>query len=251
MILDNVPQGPPNASSEEKIEGRSGGMNRSWRAILLHSPSVRTIETEADIAEGVEQLIALEPRFGGILELTGHPPLRRVQGGFAALGSIVTEQMLSLHAANAIWKRTLERIDPFEPARVLEASDEDFRAAGQSMAKARTMRAVAQAVVDGAIYFDALVDLDDDDVHAQLTSIKGIGPWTAQIYMLTCLGRPDVWPAGDVALQSAAQSAFDLDERPVGKTMIALAEPWRPWRSIAARCLWAHYRHTKALAPES
>ena len=206
---------------------------------------MRRIETESDITEGITALIAVEPRFGEIVRLTGHPPLRRTQGGFKALASIITEQMLSLHAANAIWKRMLERIDPFESQGVIDASDEVYREAGQSMAKVRTLRAIATGVIDGTLCFDDFEAMDDDAVQACLTSIKGIGPWTAEIYLLSCMGRRDVLPKGDVALQVAAELAFELEARPSAKELVAMSQPWRPWRSVAARVLWSYYRHVK------
>jgi DNA-3-methyladenine glycosylase II len=137
----------------------------------------------------------------------------------------------------------VEHLAPLSPDSVSTASEEQFRAAGQSRGKERTMRALAGAMLDGSLHLDTLESRDDDGALAELTRVKGIGPWTADIYLLTCMGRRDVWPAGDVALQVSAQTVFELETRPTREELVELAEPWRPWRAIAARLLWSHYRH--------
>ena len=117
--------------------------------------------------------------------------------------------------------------------------------AGLSSPKIRALKAIARAVAHGKLPLTALADLPADEAHAALTAIHGIGPWTADIYLLSCLGHADAWPAGDLALQEAARIAFGLRARPTAKEMAALAEPWRPWRAVAARVLWTYYRSIK------
>jgi DNA-3-methyladenine glycosylase II len=201
------------------------------------------IKTDADIAEAVAQLSAREPRFAALRDRHGQPTLRLSPAGIPGLLRIVTEQSISLKAAAAIWQRLETALAPFDPTTILSRRETTLMKLGLSRAKAKSFRAIAKAVRDGACPLDELHELDDAEAMQALCSITGIGPWTAEIYLLSCLG--DVWPAGDIALQAAMQSAFDLPERPSLKATIALAEPWRPWRAVAARLLWSHYRDLK------
>jgi len=206
-----------------------------------------TIDTADDVAAAVAELARAEPRFGAIAARTGMPAVRRKGGGMAGLLRIVVDQQISLVAGAAIWGRLEAQLAPFEAARLLAASDETLRACGMSGGKMRTLRAIAAAEAAGSLDFGRLVSLPDDEASAMLTSVHGIGPWTADIYLLTCLGRSDVWPAGDLALQAAAGAAFDLAARPTAAQLRQLGEPWRPWRAVAARLLWAHYRQMNGL----
>ncbi len=198
---------------------------------------MRIIETEADIAEGMDWLIAREPRFAVALELTGLPPLRRWEEGFAPLLRIIMGQQVSTASAAAIWAR-IEAAGLDVPAAILAAGDEELKAVGMSRGKMRYARALAGAGIE----FDALRVLPDGEVITQLTAVPGIGRWTAEIYAMFCLGRPDVLASGDLALQEGARGLFDLPERPREAELRALAEEWSPWRSVAARALWAYYR---------
>ena len=204
-----------------------------------------TIETIADVERGIEALVAREPRFAAFVAETGTPPLRRAQGGFRGLMLIVTEQQLSTASAKAIWRRMEDQLAPMTPENLSGLDDDTLRAAGVSRPKVKTIRAVCEAVLSGDCDFDRFGDLPDDEVHDTLLEIRGIGRWTAEIYLLACLGRRDVWPAGDLALQVAAQHAFGLDARPDEAAMRAMSEPWRPWRAVAARVLWSYYRVIK------
>ena len=206
---------------------------------------LQRIETPQDIEQGVKFLIAHDQRLAHVHRTTGLPPLRRQPGGFPALLYMITEQMISLKAAHAIWQRVEAAFHPFDAAIMANAAEEDYRACGLSGPKLNAMRALAIAIADGSLDCNKLPDLADAEVTAQLTRIKGIGDWTAQIYLLACLGRPDAWPAGDVALQTAMQHALGLTDRPKAREMEALAQDWRPLRAIAARLLWAYYRHLK------
>jgi DNA-3-methyladenine glycosylase II len=126
---------------------------------------------------------------------------------------------------------------------VAALAQQDLRAAGLTNAKARSCLAIAQAVAEGTADLDELARMPDDAARGALVALPGIGPWTAELYLLTCLGRTDAWPGGDVALRSAARNVFDLAQRPDTLEMEILAQPWRPWRAVAARLLWAYYRH--------
>ena len=141
---------------------------------------------------------------------------------------------------------------PFTPRRVLKLDDEQLRAPGLSWSKIRTLRGVARSVVHDGLDLKRLKVLGEDDVHTQLTAISGIGPWTADIYIMFCLGRADAWASGDLALQVAMQGLLGLSDRPRPEEAATLAEPWRPWRGVAARLLWAYYaavRQPKSGAP--
>jgi DNA-3-methyladenine glycosylase II len=203
------------------------------------------IDSDADIATGLARLTAADPRFEKIAAIAGPIPLRRRPGGFAGLAAIVMSQQLSTASAAAIWGRLSAAFDPFDPRIVRRARAEKLKRIGLSAPKIRTLRAIAKAIEDGALDFGALTTMPADEAHAHLTAVHGIGPWTADIYLLFCLGHPDAWPAGDLALQEAARIAFGLKLRPTAKEMVPLAEHWRPWRGIAARVLWAYYRATK------
>lgn len=197
----------------------------------------RIIETPDDVAEGAAQLAAIEPRFARALALTGPLPLRRQQDGFATLLSAIVSQQVSTASAAAIWAR-LTGIEAHSPEGLLAASDEALRAVGLSRQKIAYGRSLAAAGLD----FAALRTLPDAEVVAELVRLKGIGIWTAEIYAMFSLGRADVFAPGDLALQEAAARLFELPARPREKELRAMAEAWSPWRSVAARLLWAYYR---------
>lgn len=197
----------------------------------------RIIETEACVAEGAAWLAQAEPRFAHALSLTGQPPLRRRADGFAALFDAIVSQQVSVASANAIRAR-LEGAGMMDPVRVAAASDEELRACGLSRQKARYGRALAAAGID----FQALRSAPTDEVIATLVAIPGIGTWTAEIYAMFSLGRADVFAPGDLALQISMQRLFGMEARPTEKAARAMAAAWSPWRSVAARVLWAYYR---------
>ena len=208
---------------------------------------MRTISTEAQLSEAVSQVIRLEPRFRAVIEAHGLPPLRRNEAGFECLLRIVTDQLISLKAGDAIWRRIEARLQPLNPATVQQCREDGLRQLGLSGAKARTFLAVARAAHSGLFEDQELRHLSDEAIIDRLKSIPGIGPWTAEIYLLTAVGRADAWPAGDLALQVAATDLFQLPVRPNQRQMHVIAEAWRPWRSAAARILWSHYRGLKAM----
>src|SRR5262245_12500093 len=203
------------------------------------------IDTDADIATGLAGLVAADPRFRRIAGMAGPIPLRPRPGGFAGLAAIVVSQQLSTASASAIFGRLSAAFDPLEAGAIRRARADKLKRIGLSAPKIRALRAIAKASLDGTLDYDALAEFPADEAHARLTAVHGIGPWTADIYLLFCLGHPDASPGGDLALQEAARMAFSLDTRPTAKEMGPLAEPWRPWRGIAARVLWSYYRATK------
>jgi DNA-3-methyladenine glycosylase II len=203
------------------------------------------IDTEADLASAVAELVALDPKVGEILVLSGPPLLRRRAGGFAGLASIVCSQQVSTASAAAIWGRLELAFKPFDHRAILAARTPKLQRAGLSLPKIKTFREIARTVRDGGIDLEALHDMPADEAHAKLVAIKGIGPWTADIYLLFCIGHADAFPAGDLALQEAARIAFRKRQRPTAKQLEKIAESWRPYRGVAARILWAYYAANK------
>jgi DNA-3-methyladenine glycosylase II len=177
-------------------------------------------------------------------DVAGAPPLRRRAAGFEGLARIIVGQQLSVASASAIWERTAALCRPFEPGALLALGDAELAGAGLSRPKVRTLRAIAGACRNG-LDLARLAEAAEEEVHAALTGVSGIGPWTADIYIMFCLGRADAWAPGDLALQIATQRALGLAERPGAREMAEIAERWRPWRGVAARLLWAYYAAVK------
>jgi DNA-3-methyladenine glycosylase II len=200
----------------------------------------RLIETEACVAEGAAWLAKAEPRFAYALEQTGDLPLRRRPDGFAQLLSAIVSQQVSVASAVAIWAK-LEAAGAVTPDAVLRFDQDGLRALGLSRQKARYACALAKAGID----YEALRQAPNDEVIKTMTGVTGIGVWTAEIYAMFSLGRADVFAPGDLALQESARMLFDLPERPKEKPLRHMAEAWSPWRSVAARALWAYYHVAK------
>ncbi|WP_339948786.1 DNA-3-methyladenine glycosylase 2 family protein [uncultured Albimonas sp.] len=200
----------------------------------------RIIETEACVAEGAAWLAAREPRFARALEICGPPPLRRRGDGFEALLSAIVSQQVSVASAAGIWAR-VQAAGATSAEAVRALDDEGLRALGLSRPKVRYARALAESGFD----FEALRGMPDEDAIAALDALPGIGRWTAEVYLLTSLGRADVFAPGDLALQEAARLLFELDKRPAEKDFAVMARDWSPWRGVAARVLWAYYRAAK------
>jgi DNA-3-methyladenine glycosylase II len=203
------------------------------------------IHTEADLKRGIAALIARDPRFAPVFARTGLPPLRRRAGGFAGLAQIIMGQQLSTASAAAIHGRLIAIADPFDHHAILRARKDRLLRIGLSNAKVKALKEIAKAIEAKHIDLNALADIPADDAHKALTALHGIGPWTADLYLLACLGHADAWPAGDLALQEAARLAFSLSRRPTTKEMGPLADNWRPYRAVAARLLWSYYRVMK------
>lgn len=202
---------------------------------------MRRIESVSDVEAGLGALIAVDPRLASIAAVAGPLPLRLRAGGFEGLAAIVTGQQISTSAADSIWARLAAAVAPFSPERFLCTSDEALRLAGLSRSKIDTLRSMASACVHG-FDFSGMHDAPAEQAMAALTANKGIGAWTAEIYLLFCAGHPDIFPAGDLALQNAVQQGLGLDGRPAEKALRLMAEAWSPWRSVAARLFWAYYR---------
>ncbi len=192
---------------------------------------------------GFHKVARLEPRFAAVLRRHGEPPSRKRPGGFETVLKIIVQQQVSLASADAIWRRLRTGLGNVNPAAVLACDEDTLRAYGLSGAKVRYAYSLAEEVAAGRLNFRRLPHMADEEVVENLIKIKGIGRWTAEVYLLAVLQRPDVWPAGDVALMEGARDLLDLAERPTVKDMPALAEPWRPYRTYAARVIWLHYRH--------
>jgi len=206
--------------------------------ILAASPPPLTQRT---LAFAVRELAARDPDLAGIVERFGPPPLWDRPAGFGTLVYIVLEQQVSLASAKAAFDRLRAAAEPLSPERFLELGDDQLLAIGFSRQKARYVRNLARAVRSGAIDLEALVSLSDDEAQRALVALTGIGQWTASIYLMEALLRPDVWPVNDMALVAAVTQVKCLERRPSAAGMEALAEPWRPWRSVAARLFWHDY----------
>ena len=222
---------------DRTLQWQGSGFLQEWGGRVTG----RIIISDACVSEGAAWLAAQDPRFAEALGLVGPLPLRRRDGGFAALYDAIVSQQVSVASANAIWAR-LAAAGLTESAAVAAASDDALRACGLSRQKIRYGRALAQAGID----FDALTQMPTDEVIATLVAVPGIGHWTAEIYAMFSLGRADVFAPGDLALQEAARILFGLEARPSEKQLRQMAEAWQPWRSVAARLLWAYYRVAKS-----
>lgn len=197
--------------------------------------------TETSLHAAVEELAHRDADLAHIVERIGPPPLWARAPGFPTLVLLILEQQVSLASARAAFNRLEAALGAVTPTNVLSLSDAALRNIGFSRQKTGYVRTLATTIQSGAFDPDHLTDLDDDDVRRALTAIKGIGPWTAEIYLLMALRRPDAWPVGDLALAAAAQQVKGLPQRPTPADLTALAEAWRPWRAVAARLLWHHY----------
>ena len=200
----------------------------------------RIIETPACVAEGAAFLVGIEPKFAEALEITGPPPLRRRKDGYQELLGAIVSQQVSVAAADAIWGR-LKDAGLTGPRKVKSATDDELRACGLSRQKIR----YAKALASSGIRFPTLRSRPTDEVVATLIEVPGIGTWTAEIYAMFSLGRADVFAPGDLALQESAKLLFGLEDRPKETELRKMAEAWSPWRSVAARLLWAYYREVK------
>ncbi len=203
------------------------------------------IHTEADLQAGMAALVAQDPRLAPVLAKSGMPALRRRPAGFEGLCRIVCGQQLSTASAAAIWGRLAAAFDPFHHDTLRRSRADRLGRLGLSAAKIKTMKAIGEALAKGHIDLDAVGRMEADEAHAALTALHGIGPWTADIYLLFCLGNADAFPAGDLAIQEAARIAFGLKARPDAKQLTKLAEAWRPYRGVAAHLLWAYYHAVK------
>ncbi len=221
----------------------------------MRNNAIYRLDTQADLEHAVKKLARRDPRLRPILAQTGMPQLRRRPAGLPGLAAIVVGQQLSIASASAIWSRLEIAFDPFHHDALLRSRADRLARLGLSAAKIKTLKHIAQEIADKRLDLDALANADADEAHRILTSLHGVGPWTADIYLLFCLGNGDAWPAGDLAVQEAMRIGLDLPSRPTAKEMNPLAEDWRPFRGVAAHLWWAYYKVARkrdgAPVPES
>src|SRR6478609_9803308 len=203
------------------------------------------LNTQADLEEAIHALVRQDPRLRPILELAGMPALRRREPGYAGLAAIICGQQLSTASAAAIWARVSAAFDPFHHDALRRARAARLGRLGLSAAKIKTLKNLAREIAADRLNLDVLANEDADAAHHALTALHGIGPWTADVYLLFCLGHGDAWPAGDLAVQEAVRIGLGLKARPTEKQMAPLAEPWRPLRGAAAHLWWSYYRVLK------
>ena len=198
-----------------------------------------------DIEAGLAALLEIDPRLEPLSRLSGPLPLRLRAPGFHGLAEIIVSQQVSKTSAAAMFGRLVKLVDPLIADNILALGEEPMIAAGLSRAKQSTLTLVASAIEQDSLDLEALCHMPVDEAQNSLTAIKGIGPWTAEVFLLFCAGHPDIFPAGDVALQHAVGVGIGLTQRPKDKEVRQLAEQWSPWRGIAARLFWAYYAHLK------
>jgi len=203
------------------------------------------LDTQADLEEAVRTLVKRDPRLQVILDIAGMPSLRRREPGFVGLAHIVCGQQLSTASAAAIWRRVTAAFDPLHHEAVRRARTDRLGRLGLSAAKIKTLKNIARELAAERLNLDVLAEEDADAAHHTLTALPGIGPWTADVYLLFCLGHGDAWPAGDLAVQEAVKIGLGLKTRPTEKQMAPIAEPWRPLRGAAAHLWWRYYRAVK------
>src|SRR4030088_979049 len=203
------------------------------------------LNTQADLEDAIQALVEQDPRLKPIRELAGMPALRRREPGYAGLAAIICGQQVSTASAAAIWARVSAAFDPFHHDTLRRARADRLGRLGLSAAKIKTLKNVARELAAGRLNFDVLAEEDADAAHHTLTALHGIGPWTADVYLLFCLGHGDAWPAGDLAVQEAVKVGLGLKTRPTQKQMAPLAEPWRALGGAAAHLWWSYYRVLK------
>ena len=203
------------------------------------------LNTQADLEDAIRALVRQDPRLKPVFDIAGMPALRRREPGVAGLAAIVCGQQLSTASAAAIWGRLTAAFDPFHHETLRKGRADRLGRLGLSAAKIKTLKNLAREIAAERLNLDVLANEDADAAHNTLTALHGIGPWTADVYLLFCLGHGDAWPAGDLAVQEAVKIGLGLKTRPTAKQMAPLAEPWRPWRGAAAHLWWSYYRAIK------
>jgi DNA-3-methyladenine glycosylase II len=217
-------------------------------ALATLSPAI--VYAPQGLDDGIAVLSA-EPVFQAILERAGPPRFRRRRHGFETLLHIILEQQVSIDAAAAMFRRLGELCRPLTPASFLTLDDPTLRRCGFSRQKAGYGRALAEAVISGALDLDGINAAPDDEAAAALLRMKGIGRWSAEVYLIFALGRPDIWPAADLGLQFAVAECFDLESRVAERELREMGERWQPWRTVAACLFWQSYLHKrKRTAPQ-
>jgi DNA-3-methyladenine glycosylase II len=197
--------------------------------------------TRKTFREAVLHLSGADPDLARVVSRFGHPPLRRREPGFPTLVLIILEQQVSLASARATFARLKESCNPLTPRRFLTFAEPKLKAIGFSRQKSLYCRELSKTIIKGHLDLPNLKKLDDSEAKARLLEMKGVGTWTADIYLMTAMLRPDIWPSGDLALAAATQEVKGLTSRPRPEELEEIAKPWRPWRTVAARILWHHY----------
>jgi DNA-3-methyladenine glycosylase II len=200
-----------------------------------------------DFRNGLNHLYEVCPHMRGAMDAYGRPKSRKRDPGFATLVRIIVDQQVSVQAGAAIWARVVGALEDVTPASVCAAGEAGLRGAGLSGAKARYVSGIAQAILAGDLDLKRLQRCREDTVRRELTTLKGIGPWTADIYLMFAMGRPDVWPVGDIALQAAAGRLIGQSNRPSAAELEEIGARWRPYRSVAAVMLWHYYKRMPAV----
>src|SRR5580658_2673540 len=203
------------------------------------------LNSQADLEAAMHALLKQDPRLQPVFAVAGMPALRRREPGFAGLAHIVCGQQVSTASAAAIWGRVSAAFVPFHHDALRRARADRLGRLGLSGAKIKTLKNLAREIATERLNLDVLANEDADAAHHTLVSLHGIGPWTADVYLLFCLGHGDAWPAGDLAVQEAVKIGLGLQTRPTVKEMAPLAEPWRPMRGAAAQLWWTYYRAIK------
>lgn len=207
-----------------------------------------SLASAATLTRAAEDLAKQCPLMARLYDELGPPPIRAIRPDFSGLVQIVCGQQVSAASAAAIWRRVATGLGKVDAARIRKSSERDLASLGLSKPKIRTLKALAAAEASGALNIAALNRASDESVFETLTALHGIGPWTAEIYLLFALNRADVFPAGDLALQLAAAHLLEADERFAPAALLDVAERWRPWRAVAARMLWCDYGRRREAA---
>jgi DNA-3-methyladenine glycosylase II len=208
---------------------------------MATAATARVILDEVTLARALAELSATDADLAGVIQVYGPPPLWVREPGFPTLLYIILEQQVSLASARALYKRVLETVKPLTPGRFLKLSEAKLRELGFSRQKTLYTRLLAEAIQGRKLALHKLHELEDHHVRAKLIELKGIGVWTADIYLMSALRRPDIWPVGDLALAIAVQEVKRLRKRPSPERLEKLSQPWRPWRAVAARIFWHAY----------
>jgi DNA-3-methyladenine glycosylase II len=204
-------------------------------------PDPNTTLTEETLAQGLQYLSSRDSDLAQILRDLGAPPMWSREPGFPTLVHIILEQQVSLASAQAAFNRLVAAVSPLTPQGFLQLDDAALKSIGFSRQKTAYGRHLAESILEGRFDLDGLNALDDTAARSALLQLKGIGPWTADIYLLMALRRPDVWPSGDMALAAAVQRVKRLADRPSSEQLHAIGQAWQPWRAVAARVLWHYY----------
>jgi DNA-3-methyladenine glycosylase II len=200
---------------------------------------------ETTFARGLRYLTVRDPDLRLVVKRLGPPPMWAREPGFHTLIHIILEQQVSLASARAAYERLVAAVSPLTPDRFLKLGDAELKTIGFSRQKTSYGRNLALTIIEGRLDINGLGSMDDSTVRSELMKVTGIGRWTADIYLLMALLRPDVWPGGDLALAVAAQKIKKLERRPTPEELTAMSADWQPWRAIAARILWHYYLSKK------